>query len=76
MSIRYEVVSDSRKFVGSLPTLIEARAYVKDLVDAGVVIYKVRYYDNDERLNDIRYGFGHRRSAPFDINNLMTTEIL
>jgi len=31
------------------------------------VIYKVRYYDNDERLNDIRYG---------DINNLMTTEIL
>ena len=76
MRIRYEIVSDSRKFAGSLPTLIEARSYVKDLVDAGVVIYKVRYYDNDERLNDIRYGFGHRRSAPFDINNLMTTEIL
>ena len=67
MSIRYEIVSDSRKFAGALPTLTEARAYVKDLVDAGVVIYKVRYYDNDERLNDIRYG---------DINNLMTTEIL
>jgi hypothetical protein len=76
MSIRYEVITEHKSFAGIEPTVTEARSYVKDLVDAGVVIYKVRYYDNDERLNDIRYGFGHRRSAPFDIDNLMTTEIL
>ena len=67
MSIRYEVITEHRSFAGIEPTVSQARAYVQSLVDAGVVINKVRYYDNDERLNDIRYG---------DIDNLMTTEIL
>jgi hypothetical protein len=67
MSIRYEVITEHRSFAGIEPTVTEARAYVRSLVDAGVVIDQVRYYDNDERLNDIRTG---------DIDNLRTTEIL
>ena len=67
MSIRYEVDSEHKSFAGIEPTITKAKAYVKSLVDAGVVINKVRYYRVDERINDIRYS---------DIDNLMTTEIL
>jgi len=54
--IRYEVKTPHKSFVGCEPTIDEAKDYVKALIDAGVEILKVEYFDKDERINAIRNG--------------------
>ncbi len=53
---RYEITTPHKSFAGCEPTLEDAKAYVTALVDAGVEVLNVRYYDNDTRIADIRAG--------------------
>lgn len=54
--IRYEVKTPHKSFVGCEGTLEEARAYIAGLIEAGVEILKVEYFDKDQRITDIRNG--------------------
>ena len=54
--IRYEVKTPHKSFVGCEGTLEEATAYISGLIDAGVEILKVEYFDQDQRIADIRNG--------------------
>jgi hypothetical protein len=54
--IRYEVKTPHKSFVGCEPTIDEAKNYIKALINAGVEILKVEYFDKDERINAIRNG--------------------
>ena len=54
--IRYEAKTPHKAFVGCEDTLEEAKAYIQSLIDCGVEILKVEYFDKDERLNAIRNG--------------------
>ena len=50
--IRYEVKTPHKSFVGCE----EATAYISGLIEAGVEILKVEYFDKDQRIADIRNG--------------------
>jgi hypothetical protein len=54
--IRYEVKTPHKSFVGCEPTIREAKEYIASLVDAGVEIINVEYFDKDQRIADIRAG--------------------
>jgi len=54
--IRYEAKTPHKAFVGCEDTLAEAKAYIQSLIDAGVEILSVEYFDKDERVNAIRNG--------------------
>jgi hypothetical protein len=54
--IRYEVKTPHKSFVGCEDTLTDAQNYIADLVDAGVEIIEVKYFDKDQRVSDIREG--------------------
>ena len=54
--IRYEVKTPHKSFVGCESTIEEAKNYIASLVDAGVEILKVEYFDRDERVTNIRKG--------------------
>ena len=54
--IRYEAKTPHKAFVGCEDTIEEAKAYIQSLIDCGVEILKVEYFDKDERLNAIRNG--------------------
>ncbi len=54
--IRYEVKTPHKAFVGCEDTLTEAKRYIASLVEEGVEILSVEYYDRDERVAAIRNG--------------------
>jgi hypothetical protein len=54
--IRYEVETIHEHFVGCEDTMEEAKAYIQSLIDAGVEIIDVQYYDRAQRVEDIRAG--------------------
>lgn len=54
--IRYEIKTPHKSFVGCEDTLTDAQNYIADLVGAGVEIIHVEYFDNDQRVADIRAG--------------------
>lgn len=54
--IRYEVKTPHKSFVGCEDTLEEAKNYIASLENAGVEIIQVKYFDNDQRIADIREG--------------------
>jgi len=54
--IRYEVETIHKSFTGCEDTIEEAKAYIQSLIDAGVEIVKVEYYDHAQRIEDIRAG--------------------
>ena len=54
--IRYEVKTPHKAFVGCEGTMEEAKAYIQALVDAGVEILAVEYFDRDDRVAAIRAG--------------------
>jgi len=53
---RYEVKTNHKRFAGCEGTIEEAKAYIASLEKAGVTILEVNYFDNDQRLADIRAG--------------------
>ncbi len=53
---RYEIKTPHKCFAGCESTLKDAEAYVAALVDAGVEIISVDYFDNETRVADIRAG--------------------
>jgi len=54
--IRYEVQTNHKSFTGCEATLEDAKAYIQALVDNGVEIVSVEYFDRDERIADIQKG--------------------
>ena len=54
--IRYEVTTIYKSFVGCEDTQEEAEQYIKSLIDCGVEILKVEYFDRDQRISQIRNG--------------------
>ncbi len=54
--IRYEVKTEHKAFVGCEDTLEEATAYIAGLIEVGIEILKVEYFDKDQRITDIRDG--------------------
>jgi len=54
--IRYEVKTPHKSFAGCESTIEEAKNYIASLVEAGVEILKVEYFDRDERVAAIRAG--------------------
>jgi len=54
--VRYEVKTPHKSFVGCESTIEEAKNYIASLVEAGVEILKVEYFDRDERVTNIRKG--------------------
>jgi hypothetical protein len=56
MMVRYEAKTPYRKFVGCEDTLADAKAYVASLIENGVEILKVEYFDNETRIADIKAG--------------------
>ena len=54
--IRYEAETPHKAFVGCEDTIEEAEAYIQSLIDCGVEIIRVDYYDRDHRLEEIRNG--------------------
>ena len=53
---RYEIETPNKCFAGCEDTIDNAKAYVESLKDAGVEVLKVEYFDNDQRIADIRAG--------------------
>ena len=58
--VRYEVKTPHKSFVGCEPTLKEAKRYIASLVEEGVEILNVEYYDRDERVDDQHRAEGSR----------------
>lgn len=54
--IRYEAKTPHKTFVGCEDTMEEAKAYIEATKAAGVEIIEVNYYDNAQRVADIRAG--------------------
>ena len=54
--VRYEVKTPHKSFVGCESTIEEAKNYIASLVEAGVEILKVEYFDRDKRVDAIRKG--------------------
>ena len=54
--IRYEVKTPHKSFTGCESTLEEAKAYIAAIKKAGVEVLEVNYFDNEQRLADIRAG--------------------
>ena len=54
--IRYEVKTPHKSFVGCEDTMTEAVDCIQSLIDAGVDILSVEYFDRDERVAAIRNG--------------------
>lgn len=54
--IRYEVKTPHKSFAGCEPTIEEAKAYISAIKKAGVEVLEVNYFDNQQRLADIRAG--------------------
>ena len=54
--IRYEVKTPHKTFAGCEGTIEEAKDYIAGLVEAGVEILNVEYFDKDKRVADIRAG--------------------
>lgn len=59
--IRYEAKSSTfsttkKMIVGCESTIEDAKSYIKGLVDNGVEIIEVTYFDNAKRIADIQNG--------------------
>jgi|TARA_R110002050_G_scaffold218592_1_gene354502 hypothetical protein len=54
--IRYEVKTPHKSFVGCEDTIEEAKEYIQSLINCGVEILKVEYFDRDDRVDAIRKG--------------------
>ena len=54
--IRYEVETIHKSFAGCEDTMKEAKEYIQSLIDAGVEIIDVQYYDHAQRIEDIKAG--------------------
>ena len=54
--IRYEVKTPHKSFVGCEDTIEEAEEYIQSLINCGVEILKVAYFDRDDRVDAIRNG--------------------
>lgn len=54
--IRIEVKTPHTSFVACEDTMEEAKSYIAAIVSAGVELVKVEYFDNDERVANIRAG--------------------
>lgn len=53
---RYEVKTPHKTFAGCESTIEDAKAYVAAMVEAGVEVLKVDYFDNETRIADIQAG--------------------
>jgi len=53
---RYEVKTPHKSFAGCEDTIEEAKAYIAAIKKAGVEVLEVNYFDNDQRIADIRAG--------------------
>ena len=54
--IRYEVKTPHKSFVGCEDTIEEAKEYIQSLINCGVEILKVEYFDRNDRVDAIRKG--------------------
>tara|TARA_R110000824_G_scaffold293833_2_gene482140 strand:- start:1355 stop:1606 length:252 start_codon:yes stop_codon:yes gene_type:complete len=54
--IRYEVKTPHKAFVGCEDNITDAKAYINSLIENGVEILKVEYFDRDDRIAAIRNG--------------------
>lgn len=54
--IRYEAKTQHKSFTGCENTMKDAKAYIQSLTENGVSILSVEYFDNDQRIADIRAG--------------------
>jgi hypothetical protein len=54
--IRIEVKTPHTSFVACEDTMEEAKSYIAAIVSAGGELVKVEYFDNDERVANIRAG--------------------
>ena len=53
---RYEVKTPHKTFAGCESTIEEAKAYIAAIKKAGVEVLEVNYFDNEERVANIRAG--------------------
>jgi len=53
---RYEVKTPHKTFAGCEGTIKEAKAYIAAIKKAGVEVLEVNYFDNEERVANIRAG--------------------
>ena len=53
---RYEVKTSNKSFVGCEDNLEDAKSYIQSLIENGVQILKVEYFDNGQRIKDIQQG--------------------
>jgi hypothetical protein len=53
---RYEVKTPHKSFAGCEGTIEEAKAYIAAIKKAGVEVLEVNYFDNEERVANIRAG--------------------
>ena len=54
--IRAEVKTPHKSFVFCEDTIEEAKAYAQAMIDNGVTIEKIEYFDLDQRIADIKAG--------------------
>ena len=54
--IRAEVKTPNKSFVFCEDTIEEAKAYAQAMIDNGVTIEKIEYFDLDQRIADIKAG--------------------
>ena len=52
--IRYEVKTVHNSFTGCEHTMIEAEKYINSLIDAGVEMIEVNYFNRDTRVKASR----------------------
>jgi len=53
---RYEVKTPHKTFAGCEGTIEEAKSYIAAIKKAGVEVLEVNYFDNEERVANIRAG--------------------
>jgi len=53
---RYEVKTPHKSFAGCEGTIEEAKSYIAAIKKAGVEVLEVNYFDNEERVANIRAG--------------------
>lgn len=54
--IRGEVKTNHKRFVFCEDTIAEAKAYIATLIENGVIIESVEYFDRDARIAAIQRG--------------------
>mgnify|MGYP003647972428 FL=1 len=54
--VRYEVKTTHKSFVGCEDTIKDAKAYIEGIKKAGVEVLEINYFDNAQRIADIKTG--------------------